>query len=387
MFLFERLIGVGLYSLVLVLFCFSLVGKSGKKIKRRLFCYSIILSIMAYNFVPYETADLYRIYEYVEAFQKYSFSSFLENQVSKADLGVAGILYWLVGQIGIPQLLPTIVTFVCYSCIFYIICKTAEKNQISGKNVAIAVFFYMSLGTYIFVISGIRCMLGISLLSFCFYRESVEKKFNILHIPLYIIAAFIHSFSAVLIAARFLVSIFDTKTTPIRKIIYFVFLGAGIVLVFRNFGGYISEIMEKADSYLNGNLYSYVWDYIIAFIALFVLLSIILKSKKVEKQSLLKLNVFRLYLTALLLVALCLCYEFSIFHRTVVYVLPIISLPLLLTILQTNDNKQSSDTLCCGRAISDLPITFNSMIIVVSAVLLLLSCARGSLCSLKFFVL
>jgi len=79
MFLFERLIGVGIYSLVLVIVCFSLVGKGIKTIKRRLFFYSIILSIMAYNFVPYETADLYRIYEYVDAFQKYSFSSFRER--------------------------------------------------------------------------------------------------------------------------------------------------------------------------------------------------------------------------------------------------------------------------------------------------------------------
>ena len=385
MFLFERLIGVGLYSLVLVLICFSLVGKSVKKVKRRLFCYSIILSIMAYNFVPYETADLYRIYEYVEAFQKYSFSSFLENQVSKSDLGVAGILYWLVGQIGIPQLLPAIVTFVSYSCIFYIICKTAEKNQISGKNVAITLFFYMSIGTYMFVISGIRCMLGISLLAFCFYREKVEKKFNILHIPFYLIAALIHSFSAVLIAARFLISVFDTKTTPLRKIIYFIFLGAGIMFVFRNFSGYIDEIIGKADSYLSGDLYSYIWEYIIAILTCIVIVGVFSKQKSIKEESNIKLNVWLLYEIALFAIALCVCWEFTIFHRLTTYIMPIIALPLLMTALQSNDNKHKTiDSRM--RPVGEIPLNLNSCVVLLSVLMLLIACSRGSLSSLKFFV-
>lgn len=385
MFLFERLIGVGLYSLVLALFCFSLVGKSGKKIKRRLFFYSIILSIMAYNFVPYETADLYRIYEYVDAFQKYSFSSFLKIQVSKSNLGVSGILYWLIGQTGIPQLLPSVVTFVCYSCIFYIIYKTAEKNQISGKNVAIALLFYMSIGTYMFVISGIRCMLGISLLSFCFYRESVERKFNILHIPLYLIAALIHAFSAVLIAVRFIVSIFDTKTTPIRKIIYFIFLGVGIVLVFRNFGDYISEIMEKADSYLSGSLYSYVWEYVIAILTCMVIIYVFSKRKNIKEESNLKLNVWLLYEIALFAIALCVCWEFTIFHRLTTYIMPIIALPLLMTALQSNDHMRN-EVNNRARPVEEIPLNLNSCVVMLSVLMLLIACSRGSLCSLKFFV-
>lgn len=386
MFLFERLIGVGLYSLVLVLVCFSLVGKSGKKIKRRLFCYSIILSIFAYNFVPYETADLYRIYEYVEAFQKYSFSSFLENQVSKSDLGVSGILYWLIGQIGIPQLLPAIVTFGCYSCIFYIIHKTAEKNQISGKNVAITLFFYMSIGTYMFVISGIRCMLGISLLSFCFYRESVEKKLSILHIPLYLIAALIHSFSAVLIAARFVICIFDTKTTLIRKLVYFILLGAGIVLVFSNFGNYIDEIMKKADSYLSGDLYSYVWEYIIAILTCVVIVCVFSKRKNIKEESNIKLNVWLLYEIALFVIALCVCYEFTIFHRLTTYIMPIIVLPLLMTALQSNDNRQDKINYQ-ARLVRGISLNLNTIVIMVSILMLFVACSRGSLSSLKFFVL
>lgn len=385
MFLFERLIGVGIYASVLVLVCLTLVGANSKKIKNTLFVYTIILSILAFNFVPYKTADLYRIYGYVEAFQKYSFSALWDNQVTKSELGAAGILYWLIGQTGIPQLLPAVVTFVCYSCIFYIIRKTAEKNQISGKNVAIALFFYMSIGTYMFVISGIRCMLGISLLSFCFCRESVEKKFNILHIPLYIIAALIHSFSAVLIAARFIIPIFDTKTTPIRKLMYFVFLGVGIVFVLRNFSDYIGEIVEKADSYLSGNLYSYVWEYIIAIFTCVVIVCVFSKRKNIKEESNIKLNVWLLYEIALFAIALCVCYEFTIFHRLTTYIMPIIALPLLMTALQSNDNMRDEIS-NRARSVGEIPLNLNSCVVVLSVLMLLGACSRGSLSSLKFFV-
>lgn len=385
MFLFERLIGVGTYALLLVLICFSLVGKNHKSIKKILFFYSIILSVLAFFYVPYKTADLYRIYKYVEAFKDYSFSSFLKNQVSKSDLGVSGILYWLIGQIGIPQLLPAIVTFVCYSCIFYIIYKTAEKNQISGKNVAIALFFYMSTGNYMFVVTGIRCMLGISLLSFCFFRESVERKFSIIHIPLYIIAAFIHTFSAVLIAARFVISIFDTKTTLGRKLIYFVLLGAGIVLVFRNFSGYLDAIMEKADAYLNGDLYSYVWEYVIAILTSLVIICVFVKRNTIKEGSNLNLNLWLLYAMAMFVISLCVCYEFTIFHRLTTYIMPIIALPLLMTALQSNDNmrKEINNRV---RTVGEIPLNLNSFVVIVSVLMLLVACSRGSLSSLKFFV-
>lgn len=388
MFLIERLVGVGTYSLTLILICLSLVNATGKQIKRRLNLYIIILSIMAFLYVPYETADLYRIYRFVNDFPTYSFSQLWEEKVLNSEVRYASILYWAIGKTGIPQLLPALTTFVCYSCIFYIIYKTSEKNQISGKNVAITLLFYMSLGSYVFVISGIRCMLGISLLSFCFYRENVENKFNILHIPLYIIATLIHAFAAVLIMARFVIPIFDTKTTAVRKLMYFIFLAVGAFIVANNFSDYIGEIIEKADSFLSGNIYSYIWDYIIGFIVVFVLVSIILRCKKIEEYSFLKLNVFRWYITAVLFVALCLCFEFSIFHRTVVYLLPIISLPMLMTILQTSANQQIEDnTPTLGKSIYVKPITFNSMIVVLSLLLLLLSCSRGSLSALKFFEL
>lgn len=382
MFVFERLVSVAVFSFILVVICFSLIGKSSKQIKNILIVYTLILTVFAYFYIPYETADLYRINELVDSFSKLSFSKFIAKQKALGDRGIANVLYWLIGKTGVPQLLPAIVTFVCYSCIFYIISKTAEKNEISGKNVAITLFFYMSIGNYMFVIAGIRCMLGISLLAFCFFRENAEGKFNLLHLPLYFISAFIHPFAAVLIAARFIVSIFDTKSTTVKKRIYFFILGVGIILATYFLDGYLDEIVKKAKSYLRGDGYSYLWEYVLAILACFVMLSALLKGKDIIAKSKLKLNVWILYEIALFIVALFVCYEFTTFHRLTTYIMPIIALPLLMTVLQSIDDKKKLGQ----TSSSGMIIDFGSCIMLVSILLLFIACFRGSLCSFKFFI-
>ena len=389
MYLTERLIGVAIYSLSVVIFCLLLTfSKSAKGIKKVLITYSVLLSVMAFFYVPHENADLFRIFGYIEAFSKYSFEGFLRVQASTQNsLGLAGIFYWLISKTGVPNLLPAIVSFICYNCVFYIFYKTAKKNNVSGKNTAFVLFFYMSFGTYIFVVSGIRCMLSISLLMLCFYRESMVKKVSLWHIPIYAIAALMHAFAAVLLAARFVLPIFDTKMSAPRKIAYVLLLGIGGILVLNYFGDYILSIVEKADSYITGSYYSYIWDYVVGAIAYLLLFSVLRKSKRYGSDSVLKYNVFRYYFITCLLVSLAFCYEFSIFHRTVVYVLPMISVPFLMAIMQGMDDIVSARAGSIVRSkIANTSINYKFVIVSVSLIILVLSCIRGSLCSLKFFV-
>ena len=385
MFILERLIGVGIYALLLLLVCLSLVGKSHKKIKRILFLYTVTLSILAFFYVPYETADLYRIYESVDLFSKFSFSEFWEWRTQRGDAGISNLLYWGVGKLGVSRLLPALTTFVCYSCVFYIIRKTAEKNNISGKNVAIALLFYMSTGNYMFVVTGIRCMLGISLLAFCFYRESVEGKFSIAHIPLYLISALIHSFSVILIAIRFLASALDFNMPIKRKIAYLLSLGVGGLFVLSYFEEYIQSVFDKADSYVNGDLYSYFWEYVIAILAVVVMGLVLLNRKKLNKNSM-NFNVLVLYEIISLFTALCFCYEFTIFHRFTTYIMPIVALPMLMVILQKRDFMQDKKQIYRG-SIAELPLDFTTGTVIISLLMLFVACARGSLCSFKLFVL
>ena len=386
MFILERLIGVGIYALLLLLVCLSLVGKSHKKIKRILFLYTVTLSILAFFYVPYETADLYRIYEYIDSFSKLSFSELCDTHLKNPNIGLIGVVYWGLGKLGIPQLLPVFVTFISFRCIFYIVNACAQENKITGKNVALTVAFYMSLGTYMFTVGGSRCFLGIALFSFCFYRENVEAKFNLLHVPLYVIAAMLHTFSAVLIALRFLVSVLDFRTTALRKILYLLLLGGGTIVVVRYFGEYLAQIEEKAQGYLEGNIYSYIWGYVIDIFAVFGILLILLECRKLPKIAIQKCKGWMLYLTFCLIVAVAFCYEYSIFTRTILHISPIICLPLLMVTLQVSDDKKRMN-ISPILSFLDIRFTYKTVICTLSLLLLLLSCARGDICSLKFFVL
>lgn len=389
MFLLERLVGVGVYSLLLVLVCFSLVGKSSKKIKKRLFIYSIILSVLAYNYVPYETADLYRIYKAIESFGKYSFGEFWRIQTSGSQLDMANIIYWLVGQTGHPHLLPAINAFVCYSCVFYIIRKTAEKNKISGKNVALALLFYMSTETYLSIIGGIRSMLGVSLLAFCFYREHCEKKFNIFHIFLYIISFLIHSFTAILVILRFIIPIFtSSKTPPGRRLIYMLFLGISVIFMFRYLGNYLDSVISKAEGYIEGGGYTYFWGYIIDVIAWISMIAVVLRYYRYkQKEYTIEYGAFCKYLLVCLLTALVFCFEYSIFTRLILHISPIICLPILMVVLQKNDDTYGNKQIAKKRSLQYRRDDFNSFFTFISVMFLLLSCARGEMSSLKFFVL
>jgi hypothetical protein len=230
-------------------------------------------------------------------------------------------------------------------------------------------------------------MLAISLLMFCFYRESMEKKLNLLHVPIYVLAALLHAFAAVLLAARFVLPVFDSKMSAVRKIAYCLLLGIGGILVLYYFSDYVLSVVEKADSYISGSYYSYVWDYVIGAIAYLLLLSVLRKSKRYGRDSVLKYNVFRYYFIACLIVSILFCYEFSIFHRTVVYVISIVSVPFVMAIMQGMDDTVTRRTGGIVRSkIANTGINYKFVIVSVSLIILALSCIRGSLCSLKFFV-
>ena len=213
MFLFERLFALAIYVLILLIVCFFL-SQRNSNYKKIFFIYTLLLAIMGFFYVPYITSDLYRIYEYLELFSRYDWNSFLYQRLDGDILKVDFIYYWLIAKTGEFRLLPAINTILCYSCIFYIISHTAERYNISRKNIALATFFFMSIGNYMFVVSGIRCMLGISLMSFCFFRENVEKKFKWWHIPIYLFAVFVHHFVFVLMVGRLIVPVL-TKSLAI----------------------------------------------------------------------------------------------------------------------------------------------------------------------------
>ena len=86
------------------------------------------------------------------------------------------------------------------------------------------------------------------------------------------------------------------------------------------------------------------------------------------------LNMNRTFITICLLFALIFCYEFSIFSRTITYIVPILTIPILMSQLQFEDGRRKVNN-------------FRTYILIWSCIIMFIACARGTLCSLKFFEL
>ena len=368
MFLFERLFGITCYLAVLA-FAFITIFYRKLKVKDVLLFYIVVLSVFAFFYEPYETADLFRIRNIMKQFSMYDFESFFHSFLKSSTTPVAYLLYWIVGKSGIPGLLPAFTAAVTYSSVFYILYKSAKIYSIGNKSIAIILLFVMSTGNYIMVISNIRTMLAIALLCFCFFRESVLKTFKIWHVLLYFVAALIHNLAIILIIIRFIVFVFLSQLKRKWKIIIISFLAIVSVFVVMFFGWVMDSVFEKAVGYITGDTYFYIWEYIIAIIAIIIENKICVMFRR--KQDM-RAKETAVYLFVCMIVACVFITQFSIFHRIITYIAPILAIPLLAS-------SGSNLTRSTGKRFVS--------IFYLSLVMLAIACFRGSLSSLKFFVL
>ena len=375
MFLVERLIGVSIYSYILVMICL-LIAFSNIKCKNILRLYLLLLGGMGFFYQPYITADLHRIYEAMQWYATFNFHEFYETLVVTSSVPSSRILFWLVGKTRIVELLPLISAMISYSLIFYTMEKSRERFQISRKNFAIALFFLMSGSIYISVIGGVRMMLALSIIFFCFYRESVEKKkFTIFHIPLYIIAVFMHDMALIVLAMRIIASIFDKQKTPVKKLFILLGIGAMFLVAIVLFRYKLESVFEKSTSYLSSTGYYDLWEYLMGGIYLLFFLFISVKFKPLRKQHL-QLDCYNIAAGIGSLFSLLFCYDFSIFYRCIGHVVPILSMPAIMIVLEKSTSHLS------GRF---KIVSVQCVVLLVSLGLLLIGGTRGSLSALKFF--
>lgn len=377
MFLIERLIGVGSYVgclivAVCLLYCYQV---DCRKIFRG---YTAALAVMAFCFTPNPTADLTRIYSMMEKYAEYGVSEFVEKYVLSSSTPAANLIYYGIGRTGVLSLLPMLSAVVTYSCCFYILYHAAEKFQVSRKNLAIALLFYMSIGNYIFVVSNIRTMMAISLLTLCFFRESVERKWNPLHLLLYAAAALIHNLAAVLLVLRVAVPLFDRRLDLWKRLLIVLAglaAGFGVILVKIE---WVNEILSKALHYITDEPYFHRWEYRIAILVGCAAIWLLWELRKTHPKYRETLTGIKTYLILCLVVAVWMCQVYSIFHRMLTYVAPILILPLILVVLRRTSGEEAD----YQRVLRNRKI-----LTAVSLVLLALSCTKGSMTWFKFFAL
>lgn len=385
MYLFARLFAISCYVITVIITMWLILHTKTSRLKYVFHLCTALLTIMAFFYVPVPGADAYRLIPLMRMFSPLSWDKFFPYLLG-ASTPTWTLYYYFIGKIGIDGFLTAITAFIFYSQVFFIIRRTQEIYNISSKNTAIAYFFFMSIGAYIEVISGIRSMLALSTIVYCFFREKTEKKSILRFIPLYIFAGLFHSVGIVMILLRLMVFIFDNlltqndNTKKYRKIggvLFSIFIVICVSFILRS--SYSSEMIEKAGDYFlaakAGIGFSYFGEYLIGFLSLFVILPNEIAIPK-EKEYQLNESIFsirRYSIMISILVIICF-FEYNTFHRFI-SINSLLATPLIMYNLQQNSINGMNKKLLINQ----------NFVFLISCLLLGLACSRGNLCSLRFW--
>ena len=375
MYLIPRLIGIGTYCIVLFIFTFFFNHTDLKDRKILLILYVIILSIIAFNHIPPTGSDLYRLIPLMQIFTKKTFVELIKT-MAKSNTPITILYYYILGKFNMDGILAGVTVFIVYSNLFWVLYKASEKFDISSKRFAMILFCLMSTGVYGGTIDNIRTTLALSIITVALYREFIEKKSITRDIPLYLVASLIHAMGMAVTIIR-LGYLCLEKSDSLNKKIKKLFLFVACLFFGLYFGGTrVKNMFNKAMNYFTKGSYSYIWEIIIAFIHITLCAYILYIFAKrfddfQEKHELKNVSNFIKLIIAISLVSLI--FDYNTFYRLNLLVCMI--MPILSTAVLAEKNMD----------ITQKPINYN-FIIITTYLMLCLSCARGSLCSLKFFI-
>lgn len=370
MYLKERIIGIIVfYGLLLLVSIFISKNSSQKGIKRILFLYVILLSIMAYFYYPTISADLSRHFVSLQLYSSMSSSEFIN--ICSNNLSPGALLYFrIIGKMNNVHLLPCITAFIYYSILFVLYYNFIKKYNINYKSAAFSLFFFMIGGKYLGLISGIRNGLAFILVFFAIYREFILDKKIISNVFLYLIAVLIHPASLIIIFLRFLFILFEKNGFGF-KIANLVFLSI-IALIFYKYNfNILDEAIIKGNFYLSKTTYFYIWEHILSFIYIvFYVITIFIFNKKINDKMIINLGNFIMITN---LFCLIFSYEHSIFTRIQHFssLLFLFYYMFILNYLNINERRMKM-------------YSFFTYILVF--LILIIAPTRGNISSLKFFI-
>ena len=341
--------------------------------------YLLSISIMAFLYVPAVEADLYRL---IESMQNYASLSSGDFIAALSDTPVSMVYFRLIGMTGLTGLLAGVTSLIVFGNIFYIIYDYSKKLYASNKVNALTLFMIMSSGLYMSAISGIRNMLAFSILTRCFYDEICNDKKLWKNIVWYLLACLIHPAAVGVVIIRLIVLIQDKVSKgKIRSLITTIIsLTLGVLMLFYVGGTvYLVSAVEKLTSYADGAGYTYFWDNVMTLLTLlFIVLNYRLFSsyhylhKNNKLNSLIKLSyIFTVF-------SMLFFFDHTIFVRFTHFNF-LIMIPVIMSNFSYIINATKKTT---------IKLRFSHrLIFYIPFIIFIISISRGSLSSLKFFVL
>ncbi len=371
-FLIERLIGIGCYVLLTIITFNGIIRYDTERAKKKLNICIILLSVLAFFFVPDEHKDLYRILRMTDNWPKLSLSEFYHLHIVDAPTAMGYFYYYLCRKIPFDGALPAITAILFYSNTFSIIKKLLDNNKLKKESIAIAFLFFMVAGSFLEVISDIRNFLAFSIVARCFCSECIDKRSIVINVPFYALSALMHSAVIPLLIIRFMCYIlFENDMGTFKKVFSVSTLGVIVVIFSSRFSNAISRSFDKALGFLGNDTYSYSWEYVIGIIQWLVIASITYKISKNIKSYEEAIGLIHINRMAkiLLIIEAILIFEYNIFHRFILVSL-FLSIPQISFMVSNSKDEK----------------TLNNLKLICYLIFAIV-CARGNLCGYKFFIL
>jgi hypothetical protein len=376
MFLIERAIGIGCFYFALFMNCYLFSYVKGKQYKFILILYLALLCVFAFAFEPYETSDLYRLREYMQSWINYDWEDLLYYAFKRSD-PIWIIFSYLTSLFGNINWLQTTSCFCGMILLFSVISDLVQRFELKGKQKGILLFAALCSGDlFMGLIGGIRSPLGSIIIFYCIYKEFFEKRNVLVDVPLYLIAAGLHSFTLVLVLIRFFFLGIQGKNA-ISHILAAGGAMAAIAFILLKGQLYIEAAMEKAGDYTNNaEEYTYFWAGVVAFLTILMIAVLLVWTfKKIAyKNEFSQYKSYAVLITACTLIGVAAApFSFAVYVRMTMFAF-YLAMPIFA--MAMHSGLRSSNSMISYYCIKYLIIG-----------IWLVSMLRGGICSYKFFVL
>ena len=185
MYLIPRLIGVGIYALLLII-VYYLIPRT-KRWSIPLNIYTIALALMGFFYVPMDGSDLTRIYPVLQLYAQYALDDPESWGIIMASgTPMAALYYHVLGNLGDERWLPFVNACLTYGLCFALLKSICKRRQVLKKDIALVLLFFMSRGLLMMTIANIRTMLSMAIVAYCIYKILIEHKGGVKYFSLLI---------------------------------------------------------------------------------------------------------------------------------------------------------------------------------------------------------
>lgn len=218
---------------------------------------ALAIAIIAYNFNPKTSQDLYRYYYLMEhQYSTLSFTEYIKVMFNNNKLLFIFFCY-IISKIGNYKLLQSIIVFTGYFLVFYTILDYAKLKNIKVYKAILIIVLFMAIFYFIGFFSGLAQFLGIAVGLYIFYLEYIKKKGKFIYKLLYILPMLIHVSLATLLIFRILLA-FDNKKVKkyLLALAILIILFPSLIKAFLNLFSnnlLFRSFLLKSDDYLTTN--------------------------------------------------------------------------------------------------------------------------------------